>query len=135
MPCNDPLMQIRPDISYTLTQCWYTRSHIPTAAKRRDEHGALISTCRHCERPIRSCGGKSWTLADGVDLDELASHSHVRYICVTSVSEGQIIARYVLEPELDEAAIKARCEAVIEQHGASEPGSGIDVRVMGGTHH
>lgn len=135
MRCNVDRMQIRPAISYTMTQCWYTRSHVPTATRRRDEHGAIISTCRHCERAIRSHGGKSWTLADGVDLDELASHSYIRYICVTDVREGEIIARYVLEAELDDNAVKARCEAVIEKHGAAEPGSGIDVRVMGGTSH
>jgi hypothetical protein len=115
-----------------MTQCWYTRSHIPTASRRRDEDGTLYSKCRHCERPIRSHGGKSWTLADGIDLDELATHSHIRYICVTDVSEGQIVARYVLEADLDDKAVQARCEEVIEKHGAAEPGSGLEVRVIGG---
>lgn len=128
-------MLIKPAHSYTLTQCWYTRSHVPTSRKERGEHGTLLSICRHCERPIRSHGGKSWTLADGVDLDELSSHSTIRYICVTSISEGEIIARYVLDADLDDDAVKAQCAAVIEKHGASEPGSGLDVRVMGGTSH
>lgn len=128
-------MLIRPETSYTLTQCWYTRSHIPTARKRRDDEGALISTCRHCERAIRSQGGKSWVLADGVNLDELASKSQIKYICVTNISEGQVIARYVLVADLDDDAIKAQCDAVIEKHQANEPGSCLDVRVLGGTKH
>lgn len=74
-------------------------------------------------------------MADGVDLDELSSHSHIRYICVTDVSEGEIIARYVLEADLDDEAVKLQCAAVVEKHGAAEPGSGLDVRVMGGTQH
>lgn len=128
-------MLIRPDIAYTMTQCWYTRSHIPVASRHRDERGTLFSKCRHCGRPIRSHGGKSWTLADGIDLDELASQSHIRYICVTNTFEGEVIARYVLESDLDDEAIKARCEAVIDKHGAREPLSGLDVRVLGGTKH
>ena len=135
MCCDSVAMQIRPAHSYTLTQCWYTRSHVPSARKERGEHGTLVSICRHCERPIRSHGGKSWTLADGVDLDELSSHSQIRYICVTDVREGEIIARYVLEADLDDEAVKLRCEGVIEKHGAGDPGSGLEVRVMGGTQH
>jgi hypothetical protein len=74
-------------------------------------------------------------LVDGVDLDELASQSQIRYICVANTFEGEVIARYVLESGLDDEAIKARFEAVIDKHDAREPGSGLEVRVMGGTKH
>lgn len=128
-------MQIRPATSHTLTQCWYSRVHLPKALKHRGEGGELLSTCRYCERSIRSHGGKSWTLSDGVDLDELAAQSEIRYICVTDVSDGVVIARYLIDRDLDEAAIKARCDAVRESHGAMEPGSGLDVRLCGGLRH
>ncbi|WP_157573193.1 hypothetical protein [Novosphingobium sp. AAP83] len=54
---------------------------------------------------------------------------------MTNTFEGEVIARYVLESDLDDEAIKARCEAVIDKHGAREPLSGLDVRVLGGTKH
>lgn len=92
----------------------------------------LLSTCRYCDRAIHSHGGKSWTLADGIDLDELSAQSAIRYICVTDVSDGMVIARYVIDRDLDDAAIKAECEVIRERHGATNAGSGLDVRVLGG---
>ena len=135
MYCDAGGMIIRPATTQTLTQCWYTRTHVPTSQKARGEGGTVISTCRYCQRAIRSHGGKSWTLADGIDLDELAAHSQIRYICVTSVADGMIIARHVIENDLDDAAIRLRCEEISQTHGALEPGSGLDVRLIGGTRH
>lgn len=125
-------MLIRPATSQTLTQCWYTRIHLPVAHKSREEDGALHSICRHCLRPIRSHGGKSWRLADGVDLDELAARSTIRYICVTSIADGMVIARYPIDGTADEGEIAARLEQVVTAHDARAMGSGLDVRVMGG---
>lgn len=125
-------MLIRPATSNTLTQCWYTRIHLPVAQRSREEDGALHSICRHCLRPIRSHGGKSWRLADGVDLDELAARSTIRYICVTSVADGMVIARYPVDGSADDDAIATRLEEVIATHDAKAVGSGLDVRVMGG---
>lgn len=135
MLCHYRSMLIRPAISHTLTQCWYSQVHLPKARKQRGEGGELFSLCRYCERSIRSHGGKSWTLSDGVDLDELAAHSATRFICVTDVSDGIVIARYVIEGNLDDAALKTQIEAVSKRHGASEPGSGLDIRVWGGAKH
>lgn len=92
----------------------------------------LLSTCRYCDRAIHSHGGKSWTLADGIDLDELSAQSAIRYICVTDVSDGMVIARYVIDRDLDDAAIKAECDVIRERHGVTDAGSGLDVRVLGG---
>lgn len=125
-------MLIRPQTSQTLTQCWYTRMHQPVTRKARGEGGMLLSVCRHCQRAIHSHGGKSWTLADGIDLDELASHSRIRYICVTSVDDGMIVARYPIDRDADEVAVQARIEEVIDRHEAKEPGSGLEVKLMGG---
>lgn len=125
-------MLIRPATSNTLTQCWYTRMHQPAAQKSRDEDGTLHSICRHCQRPIRSHGGKAWRLADGVDLDELAARSSIRYICVTSVADGIVIARYPVDGHADEDAISAKLEEAILTHDARAAGSGLEVRVMGG---
>lgn len=125
-------MLIKPAFSHTLTQCWYTRIHVPVLHRERGSDGFVTSICRYCERPIRSYGGKSWTLADGVDLDELAALSRTPYICVTSISDGMIIARYPIGDGADEDAVRARLEAVIVEHGAREPGSGLAVRVVGG---
>lgn len=124
-------MLIKPATSYTLTQCWYTRTHVPVSRKERDVGDLLASTCRYCERPIRSHGGKSWVLADAVDLDELAAQSPIRYICVTNVADGMVVARYVIEPDADDSTIKARVDAISEAHGAIGPGSGLAVELKG----
>jgi hypothetical protein len=92
----------------------------------------MLSICRHCQRAIHSHGGKSWTLADGIDLDELASHSRMRYICVTSVDDGMIVARYPIDRDANEATIQLRIDEVNERHNAKEPGSGLEVKLMGG---
>ncbi|MBF9151373.1 hypothetical protein [Novosphingobium jiangmenense] len=125
-------MLIKPATSHTLTQCWYTRMHHPGHGRTRDEAGVLHAYCRHCARPIRSQGGKAWTLADGIDLDELATRSSIRFICVTSVADGMVIARYPLDREADDAAVKARMTEIVAFHHADEAGSGLDVRLMGG---
>jgi hypothetical protein len=125
-------MTVRPATSMTLTHCWYTLVHHPGSRRTRSEAGVLHALCRHCDRPIKSQGGKSWTLADGVDLDELAERSSVRFICVTSVADGLVIARYPIGSDLDDAAVKVRIQEVSVRHGASEPGAGLDVRLMGG---
>ncbi|NLR69890.1 hypothetical protein HGI47_03230 [Novosphingobium sp. ERN07] len=71
-------------------------------------------------------------MADGVDLDELANNSGIRYICVTSVADGMVIARYMIDRNASDAAVKARLEDVMATHDAKTPGSGLDVRLMGG---
>lgn len=125
-------MLIKPATSHTLTQCWYTRTHVPTSRKEKGEGDVVMSICRYCERQIRSHGGKSWVLADGVDLDELASRSHIRYICVTNVADGLIVARYVIAPDADDASTKAQIETISESHAANVPGSGLVVQLKGG---
>lgn len=125
-------MLIKPATSHTLTQCWYTRTHVPVSRKERGEGDVLTSTCRYCERPIRSHGGKSWVLADAVDLDELAAQSRIRYICVTNVADGMVLARYLLEQDADDGAIKDKLDAIKQAHGANEPASGLSVELKGG---
>jgi hypothetical protein len=125
-------MLIKPATSHTLTQCWYSRTHVPMGRKERGEGDILTSTCRYCERPLRSHGGKSWVLADAVDLDELGARSLIRYICVTNFADGMIVARYVIDPDADEAITNAQLEAISESHGAKVPGSGLDVQLKGG---
>lgn len=125
-------MLIRPATSQTLTQCWYTRIHHPGQSRRRDADGVFHARCRHCERPIQSESGKSWVLADGLDLDALATRSSVRFICVTSIADGLVISRYPLDRDADEAAVQAKLAEVIARHEAKDAGSGLDVRVMGG---
>ncbi|MGV3511710.1 MAG: hypothetical protein ACO1OX_06860 [Novosphingobium sp.] len=125
-------MLIKPATTQTLTQCWYTREHKPGHQRTRGDGGITHATCRHCHRPIRSHGGKSWVLADGIDLDELATRSSIRFICVTSLADGLVIARYPLERDADERTVSAKLAEIVARHGAAEAGSGLDVRLMGG---
>lgn len=71
-------------------------------------------------------------MAEGLDLDELATRSTIRFICVTSLIDGMVIARYPLERDADDQAVGAKIAEIIARHGAAEAGSGLDVRLMGG---
>ncbi|MFY8193440.1 MAG: hypothetical protein ACOVKV_00010 [Novosphingobium sp.] len=125
-------MLIRPATSHTLTQCWYTRIHQPGPKRWRDENGTLHAVCRHCEREVHSQGGKSWVLSDGIDLDALATSSSIRFICVTNVADGLVVARYPIERDASPRQVEDFLSEITARHEAGTDGKSLDVRLMGG---
>ncbi len=125
-------MLIRRDTTHTLTQCWYSRTHVPAGRKELWSDGYHHSLCRHCERPIKSSGKKSWVLADGIDLDDLADRAVTRFICVTSDADGMIVARHLIPKDWDDAAVQVRFEQVLADCKEQDPGGALSVRLIGG---
>ncbi len=125
-------MLIRRDPTHTLTQCWYSRSHVPAGRKELWADGYHHSLCRYCERSIKSSGKKSWVLADGIDLDDLADRAGTRFICVTSDADGMIVARHLIPKDWDEEAVQARLAHVVADCSTQDPSGGLSVRLIGG---
>lgn len=130
---GDPAgMLIKPATSHTLTQCWYTRIHQPGPRRWRDREDTLHSACRHCGREVRSQGGKSWALSDGIDLDALASSSSIRFVSVTNTADGMVVARYPLERDASPEQIEAFIREITARYEGTTDGANLDVRLMGG---
>lgn len=130
---GDPAwMLIKPATSHTLTQCWYTRIHQPSPKRWRDREGTLHAACRHCGREVRSQGGKSWALSDGIDLDALSSSSSIRFVCVTNTADGMVVARYPLERDASPEQVEVFIRQITARYEGSTDGASLDVRLMGG---
>lgn len=107
-----------------LTQCWFTRTHVPEGRGHRESDGTSTSHCRHCGRPIlRRQGQGNWRLADGIDLDELAEASAKRFLYLLDVTDDFVIARFPVHQMESEEAIEAYKADLREQHGTDLPGS------------
>jgi len=121
-------MYMRRD-SFAMTPCWYRGAHQPVGPRRREDDGSILCTCRHCRKEIRSREGKTWRLAEGLDLDALAASCMSSHFSVVDAIEGMVIARYPLPEGADEDDIAAFRDRIIEKHGIS-PGDDLEVRLI-----
>lgn len=117
-----------------LTQCWYTRAHVPDGRRRKTDDGAQESHCRHCGKRITSWGGGSWHLADGFNVSRLAETANARFLYLIDVDDDVVIARFPVTHLDNEDAIAAYSEELRGQHGVDEPGCTLELRdSVGGT--
>jgi len=116
-----------------LTQCWFTRMHIPEGRAHKEQDGSHTSWCRHCERPIISWDKARWFLADGFNVTHLAESVGGRFLFVLDTLEEAVIARYPLKDMPDEAAIDALKAELRERHGIGQPGSTLELHDSGAT--
>ncbi|MFK4871958.1 hypothetical protein [Novosphingobium sp. ZW T3_23] len=115
--------------AYSLTPCWFTRVHEPDGFRERDDDGTLVCTCRHCRKRIRSREGKTWNLADGLDLDALAASCISSHFSVIDVEEGMVLARYKVPPNSDELVIADMWATIARKHGV-EAGGDVEIRLV-----
>lgn len=115
--------------AYSLTPCWFSRVHEPDGRREREEDGTLVCTCRYCRKRIRSREGKTWNLADGLDLDALAASCISSHFSVVDVEEGMVLARYKVPPGSDEAAITEMEATIAAKHGV-EAGGEVEIRLV-----
>lgn len=115
--------------AYSLTPCWFSRVHEPDGRRERDEDGTLVCTCRYCRKRIRSREGKTWSLADGLDLDALAASCISSHFSVVDVEDGMVLARYKIPPGSDGSAI-AEMEATIAAKHGVEAGGDVEIRLV-----
>lgn len=111
-----------------LTQCWYTRKHVPERKKVREEDGTWSSTCRHCQREIQSWSKDRWFLTDGFNVTQLAEQTGTRFLYLFDPADDFILHRYPVSHLPDEAAIEAYKEDLRAEHGLDQPGSDLELR-------
>lgn len=105
-----------------LTQCWFTRVHVPRGRKHRQDDGSWTGHCRHCEREIVSWGKNRWYLADGFNVSRLAETSATRFLYLIDTADDFVVARFAVGHLADDAAIAALRESLAEEY-LSGPGS------------
>ncbi|MEJ2408315.1 MAG: hypothetical protein P8Y58_00290 [Novosphingobium sp.] len=116
--------------SASVAQCWYLRRHVPEGRRRREEGGVVHCTCRYCQRPIRSRNGGRWDLADGFDLDAIATAGRTSYFCVIDTLDDMVIGRYPLPHDANEELIAERLGEIREKHGIEEDEDVLVVRLV-----
>lgn len=111
-----------------LTQCWFTRAHVPTRSKHKDEDGAWSSHCRHCERRIVSWGKNRWYLADGFNVSRLAETTGTRFLYLIDTADEFVLARFSVSHLKDEAAIGDFRQDLEEEYLAGPAAAGLQLR-------
>ena len=111
-----------------LTQCWYTRKHVPERTRHREEDGSLSSNCRHCQRPIVAWSKDRWFLAEGFNVTQLAEKTGTRFLYLFDPAADFIVHRYPVSHLPDEAAIDAYKAQLAEEHGLDQPGADLELR-------
>src|SRR3546814_15443187 len=106
--------------SVPVAQGWYLRRHVPEGRRRREAGGVVHCTCRYCQRPIRSRDGGRWDLADGFDLDALASAGRTAHFCVIDTLDEMVIASYPLPQGADDEMIAERRAEIGDENGEEE---------------
>lgn len=111
-----------------LTQCWFTRTHLPDSKKHKEDDDSWTSHCRYCGRKIVSWHKGSWSLADGFNVSRLAETTGKRFLYLVDVTDDFVVARFSLGHLEGEEAIEAYKQQLRQEHQVDEPGSGLELR-------
>ena len=111
-----------------LTQCWFTRVHVPHGRRHKEEDGSVVSECRYCGKAIASWHKGLWHLADGFNISQLRETTGGRYLTVIDTADDMIVARYPLAGEHDLAAVRTLKDELRRKHGLDRPGCGLELR-------
>jgi hypothetical protein len=111
-----------------LTQCWFTRDHVPASRRgHKEADGSRNSHCTHCGRAILSWDNQRWFLADGFNITRLLETAGGRHLFLFDRADDMVIARFPVSHITDEKALAAYKEELREQHGADRPGSDLEL--------
>lgn len=111
-----------------LTQCWFTRVHVPQRRPVAAGNGSHTATCRHCARRIVSWAKGSWHIADGFNVAQLAESSAARFLYIVDARQDFIVARFPVSHLADEDAVRAYATDLKQAHGIDEPDAGLSLR-------
>lgn len=106
-----------------LTQCWFTRTHVPAGRKHKEADGSYSSQCRYCHKPITSWNKGGWYLADGFNISRLRDETSGRCLFVVDIADELIVARYPIDHLKGAAAIRDYKLELRASHGIDELGS------------
>ena len=111
-----------------LTQCWFTRTHVPVQAGRPDSEGVFRSTCRYCERQIISWDRKVWHIADGFNLLSITGGIQKAFLFLVDTRDDCVVARFPIDHLDDESEISAFAKQIKEDRQVDAPGSFLVLR-------
>ena len=110
-----------------LTQCWFTRVHIPESRPQLEDDGSHSSWCRHCERAIVTWDRQRWFLADGFNVTRLAEEVSGRFLMLLDRGEEAILGRWSVAHLDDPAELEAFKQDLLAQHGIGQPGNSLEL--------
>ena len=110
-----------------LTQCWYTRTHVPAGRKHKEEDGSYSAECRYCHKAITSWNKGAWYPADGFNISRLRESTGGRMLYVVDVIDEFIVARYPIEHLKGPAAIRDFKLELRAAHAMDEFGSTLQI--------
>lgn len=111
-----------------LTQCWFTRIHLPTRYRYREEDGSVSSTCRYCHKPVVSWEKDAWSLDTGLNVSRLAQTASGRYLSLYDIAGDFIVHRYPIAHLHDEQAVEAFKDELRAQYRLDEADSTLELR-------
>lgn len=111
-----------------LTQCWFTRTHIPAHAGRRDGDGVYRSECRHCDRPIISWDKQAWHLAEGFNLLSLYQGMEKPFLYLIDTRNDFVVARFPIDHLRFEDEVEAFAETIRADNAVDDPESALALR-------
>lgn len=117
----------------TLTQCWFTRIHLPDRHRHREEDGSCTGTCRYCHRRLVSWHKGAWALADGLNVSRLAEISG-RYLTLYDHAADFVVHRYAVAHLNDEQAIDAFKAALSAEYGLADDDTTLELRDSAASH-
>ncbi|MBC2667931.1 GGDEF domain-containing protein [Novosphingobium piscinae] len=111
-----------------LTQCWFTRTHVPAYAGRKNGEGVFRSDCRHCDRPIISWDKKAWHLAEGFNLMSVYQGMDKPFLYLIDTRNDFVVARFPIDHLETEPEVEAFAEQIKLDNGVNDPDSSLALR-------
>lgn len=111
-----------------LTQCWFSRIHLPERRRHAESDGSLTCHCRYCGKKIVSWNKETWHLAEGFNITHLAETVGTRFLYIVDTLDDMVIARFPVAHLEGEEAIRAYGLELKIIHKVDEPDSGLVLR-------
>lgn len=111
-----------------LTQCWFTRTHVPEGNGKRDGTGIWRSDCRHCDRPIISWDKKAWHLAEGFNLLNVYQGIEKPFLYLIDTRNDFVVARFPIDHLTTEDAVEAFADQIKADNAVDDPESALALR-------
>jgi len=111
-----------------LTQCWYTRTHVPNHPGRKGREGVFRSDCRHCDRPIISWDKQAWDLAEGFNLLSVYQGMEKPFLYLIDTRNDLVVARFPIEHLETEPEVEALAEQIKADNNVGDSENALALR-------
>ena len=111
-----------------LTQCWFTRKHVPLQSGRRNRDGVFRSECRYCQRAIVSWDRTAWHFAEGFNLLEVTQGIEGAFLFLVDTRDDVVVARFPIDHLDSEAEVQAYIQQIRQDRQMDDHGSTLELR-------